>query len=51
MGFYALLYHDFAFYLFGGAIDLENSPTISKLDTETTTWTKVGCSTNRFISV
>ena len=48
---YAALYHDSAFYLFGGMTRSSYySQTIARLDTTTLTWSKVGCGKlNRFL--
>ena len=47
LGKYAALYHDGAFYLFGGRTSENlNSQTIARLDTKTTKWSKGGCHKN-----
>ena len=44
---YAALYHDGAFYLFGGrSYSNRFSQTIARLDTRTTQWSKGGCHKN-----
>ena len=44
LGMYAALYHDGAFYVFGGwAPSASVSTTIARLDTKTTKWSKGGC--------
>ena len=44
---YAALYHDGAFYLFGGDFwKTEFSPTIARLDTKTEKWSEGGCHEN-----
>ena len=51
--YYAVIYHDDAFYVFGGATTEYNDhlQTISRLDTETSTWSKVGCYQNFYFSI
>ena len=46
VGYYAAVYYQDAFYLFGGMVEsTEFSNTIARLDTRTTSWSKVGCPT------
>ena len=39
---YSIVYHDHAFYTFGGSHDRTDSNVIARLDVETTTWTQIG---------